>query len=58
MSCQIFIQSPIDIYFISYSRIAGDYTAKANIAVNIFGTVLVPGALFRKWLHIILLFCT
>ena len=28
---KIFVQSPIDIYFISHSRIAGDCTAKAII---------------------------
>ena len=43
MSCQMFIQLAIDIYFISYSRIAGDYTAKANIAVKYFWYRPGPG---------------
>ena len=43
MSCQIFIQSPIDIYFISYSRIAGEYTVKAIIAVKYFWYRPGPG---------------
>ena len=38
MSCQFFIQSPVDIYIILYSRIAGDcrYLFKAVTALKYF----------------------
>ena len=45
---------------IEYSRrlLLAGYTNEAVLTVKYFGTVLVPGALFRKLLHIILSFCT
>ena len=54
MSCQIFIQSPVDLYYIIYqdSRRLSLFKAVIFLVPSV-----VPGILFRKRLHIVVLFC-